>query len=153
MSARLYRGDDPVERVGALDLLVVVEEALGEHGSGTGARVEATERRRDADRRARFAGGRAHLFAMTRQEDHSIVDAARLQDGGEVPVDVVFDRLELVRHAAGVVEHEDDVDGLFHESALRARHGARLADGSAARASGGLHVDARPGASAHAADG
>jgi hypothetical protein len=46
----------------------------------------------------------------------------------EAKLTLSFDSLELVCHAAGVVEHQDDVDGLLHELRLRGVDDASIVD-------------------------
>ncbi len=95
-------------------------------GRGRTSGVRA-ERRRDADRRL------AALLLVARQQDHAVVDAAGLQDGGKVDVDVLFDRVNLLLHAAGVVDHDHDVDRLTLDLGIGALGCARFCASSAGR--------------------
>jgi hypothetical protein len=69
---------------------------------------------------------------VERDHDDPVVEAAGVDDLGEVLVDVVLNALDLLGHAPGVVDDEDDVRGLLLQRRLRAlRHaGARAAAGT-----------------------
>jgi hypothetical protein len=66
----------------------------------------------------RQRGGDAHRLlhasiAMARDHDYAVIEAALADDVGEVLVDVLLNRENFLGHAAGVVDHEDDVDRLL----------------------------------------
>src|SRR5690606_28344104 len=99
--------------------------------------------------------------AVARDHDHAIVDAAVLDDRGEVRVDALLHRLDLAGHAARVVDADDDVHRALAQRRLALHRGAGRGAGvgglvaeagvgelGQARAAAGLRAAARAAAAA-----
>ena len=71
---------------------------------------------------------------MSCDHDHAIVDPAGTDDGGEVRVDLRLNRGDLLRHAAGVVDGDDDVDRPLRERGRGVQRRTRRGVGVAAAA-------------------